>query len=231
MACLTDEELIVKFDPSKLQKRRIIFHEPEKVPYVELPRARFSLSCSPQLPQYQLQRCVVPSNTPAPAGRPESLPFWGRSQGGRKLYSKLVYGAASVSSGEGEGFFILWGIWYPKEDIMRLAFANPTGWLSDKAFPFCEVYHYQHWDKQLFSDTALDSYHWIAKLAATVTKRDEIVKAVALSTPKSSVASCRQTLKLGKGGRKVHVVADISTREFLRRFMFQIDVTINPIQS
>lgn len=103
---------------------------------------------------------------------------------------------------ERRGSFYSVGYMVPKEDIMRLAFANPTGWRSDKAFPFCEVYHYQHWDKQLFSDTALDSYHWIAKLAATVTKRDEIVKAVALSTPKSSVATCHQTLKLGREGEK-----------------------------
>jgi len=90
--------------PQSSRNAELFSMSPRKFLTLSCRELGFRFSYSPQLPQYQLQRCVVPSNTPGPAGRPEPLPFWWRSQGGRKLYSKLVYGAASVSSGEARVF-------------------------------------------------------------------------------------------------------------------------------
>ncbi|KAK0631455.1 hypothetical protein B0T14DRAFT_3549 [Immersiella caudata] len=191
------DRLVIDFDPTQLKRRRIIFYEPEKVTSVYLPKSEFSLT----------------------------LPFCWRSQEGRGLYSKMVYGAATVSDGANNGVFILWGVWYPKTDMMRLAFMDPVGWRSDKALLFCEVYPLS--GHQLLCDNTLPDRRWIAKLIDAVSGRDELVKWVTPEVPRTSFKTCQQRLELGGTGETIQVVAEVSTREFLRRSMVHIQISLS----
>ena len=199
-----------------------------------MPEAQFLLECGPSLSTYRVKRCTAPTSTHAPipvlgSHKAETKPFWWRSQKGRGLYSKFVYRAASILAEDGDALFVLWGIWYPKEHLIRLAYFDPLGWRSDESFCFCEVY--RHRGSQLLSDTSLPDHLWIAKLTTTVSPVDEIVQQLGANISKGSLTTCRQRLKIGSRGRTIQVVAEVLTKEFVGRAMLQIRTTIEALQS
>jgi hypothetical protein len=222
--------IIISFDPGQLEKRNILFCEPERIISVPLPKAGFSIASGPQLSGCRLRRCAVPFHLPGLNADPngQSLPFWWRSQEGRGIYSKLVYGAASIIEGEGHGLFVLWGVWYPKAHITQLAFTDPVGWRSGRARLFCEIYSLP--DHQLLCDNTLSDQNWVVKLVGTVSPRNEIVKQLPPDASKLSLTTCQRLFKLGGVGGTVLAVAELSIKEFLQRPMVHIQVSLEPQQ-
>jgi hypothetical protein len=218
----------VTFDPAQLDKRRIMLREPETATAVPLPKARFSLKTSPSLPWYRLERCAAPDSSPTlNADRNgTSLPLWWGSQKDRGLYNKLVYGAACVSDGVTGGLFVLWGVWYPKDHTIALAFTDPVGWRSSDAHLFCEIYSIS--DHRTMFDKTLEDHRWISKLAETVPRHNEVVARIPPDTSKASLATCQRLLGVGNTGETVQVVAKLSTREFLGRSMVHIHISLEP---
>lgn len=80
----------------------------------------------------------MPELFPAESFGFKHLPFlWQRQASRSESFDKYVYGAASLSDGEGDGLFILWGVWFSG---INFPSSKSMDWRLDMALPFCEVY-------------------------------------------------------------------------------------------